>query len=106
MIKLTAADVALIAAAVARVSGSEAHSFVADEALDSIAASIGDFAIEVYDRGPRGNKIRCMKVADNQSGDMIEIEVCPQPEFVNHDNRPDGDGPGPNGAPAEIRKAA
>lgn len=105
MIRLDGAKVALISAAVARVAGSEAHKFVVDEHLRAISSAVGAEGVSVYDLGKRNEKTRFIRF-DFPQGEQIEIEVGPQPEFVNHDNRPEGDDDNPGGTPVAMRMAA
>ena len=100
MIDLTGEQLALIGAAIARIAHSEAHNFSNSDAdIANIAKSAGAEFWKVYDKGPYGKRTRYLRL-DYTHG-TINIEVGPQPEFVNHDNRPDGDGP-PPGSPIAM----
>ena len=97
---LTAHNIALLAALVARVSRHEEHKLetttMVDLTRDVLDISKGIFdhesleALEIKDLGRYGEKIRNV-VFTFESGQRIFIECCDQPEF-----KPEGD-IGPNG---------
>lgn len=99
MISLNGEKVALLSAAVARVSNNENHKFPGDKGIDEIAAAVGAESVSVYDLGPRDAKTRFVRF-DFAAG-AIEFEVGPQPELIHTDNRPDGDNP-PPGTPIAM----
>ena len=100
MISLNGSQVALISAAVARVAGWTAHKCPnADEHIEAIGKAAGAEFVSVYDHGPRDDKRRYIRF--DFANDSIEVEVGPQPEFVNQDNRPEGDDL-PPGTPVSL----
>jgi regulator of extracellular matrix RemA (YlzA/DUF370 family) len=95
--QITLSQLGLINGLVAVINKNDEHS-VDNLKKKVIDSSDEGLLFEVTQYGPYGKRKRALVVRDAQTLETyLVIEVCPQPEFVNRDNRPDfdpDDGPG------------
>ena len=103
---MKSAHLALLAAAVARVAGSQSRRFAPDPALEDIASGISvhgyESRIDVYDIADV-RYLRFMLISQTAAPDVsLEFIVGPQPDFTREDGQPDGSPHDPNSAGGTI----
>jgi len=94
MIQMNGGQIALLAAAVARVAKDEHHFYPVDTGLDELTKAIGAEKWSVYHIGKYGEKNRYLRF-DFPTGEGFEILAGPQPEIF----RPTQPSPEDDGGP-------